>query len=99
MEKTKVTPDFCAHVDDNYTKLTLEISLPGVAKENISLMMYETSFALTASREDIEYVTVSSICCPVKPGKAKAQYKNGLLKVEVPFKETVGKGVTVPLVR
>lgn len=96
--RVRVTPNLCAHVDDRHTKLTLEISLPGVQKENISLTMHEDSFALTASREDIEYVTVSSLCCPVKPHEAKAKYEDGLLKVEVPFREPMEDGVMVPLV-
>lgn len=28
-----------------------------------------------------------SVCCPIKPEGAKAIYKNGLLKIEIPFKE------------
>jgi HSP20 family molecular chaperone IbpA len=27
------------------------------------------------------------MCCPVDPEKAKAAYKNGLLRIEVPFLE------------
>lgn len=59
--------------------------------------MHEDSLALSAPREDIEYVTTLSFCCPVNPDKAKARYDNGLLRIEVPFKDVMENAVTVPV--
>ena len=39
-EKIKISPDICSYVDDDHTKLTLEISLPGVKKENIKFSTF-----------------------------------------------------------
>jgi HSP20 family molecular chaperone IbpA len=96
-ERIKVAPEVCSFVDENHTKLTIEIALPGVKKENIKLKMHEDSFNISAPREDnhTEYVSTLALCCPVKPGKADAKYENGLLRVEVPFKDPMEDAVAV----
>ena len=96
-EKIRVAPEVCSYTDDDHTILTLEISIPGVAKENIKLKMHEDSFALRAPREETEYVTTLSFCCPVDPAKADAKYENGLLTVKIPFKDPLEDAISVPI--
>lgn len=97
-DKLKVSPAVCSFVDDKHTRLTLEIALPGVKKKNIKLKMHEDSFNLSAPRQDYEYVTALTFCCPVRPDQARAKYEDGLLKVEIPFKDPMEDSVNMPIV-
>jgi HSP20 family protein len=93
--RVKVTPEVCSYVDEEHSKLVVEITIPGVEKKDINLRMHEDSFNLIAPRKDIEYVTSLSFCCPVLPDSAEAKYENGLLRVEVPFKDTMEDAVKI----
>lgn len=90
-----ISPDVCFDTDDDQTKGTLEIALPGVRKEDIDLRINEDSYSLSAVRGDTKYVASQTFCCPVVPGKAKAKYENGLLKIDVLFKDPMEDAVTV----
>lgn len=94
-QRIRVAPEVCSYVDDDHTSLTLEISIPGVSKKDINLRMHQDSFSLSARRDETEYVTTLSFCCPVKPDEAEATYKDGLLKIEVPFKDLMEDAVQI----
>jgi len=94
-DRIRVTPSLCAYVDENHQAVTMEVVLPGVKKEDITLKMHEDSFNLSAPRENVEYVAAYSFCCPVNPDRAEATYDNGLLRIQVPFKDPMEDAVKI----
>lgn len=96
-ELVKVAPEVCSYVDDEHSLLTIEISIPGVEKENINLRMHDDSLNLNAPREEIEFVTTLSFCCPVDPDKADATYRNGQLIIKTPFKDVMADAKKVDI--
>jgi HSP20 family molecular chaperone IbpA len=96
-EKFRVSPDICSYMSEDNQTLNIEVTIPGVQKEHIQLRMLEDSFSLSAPGNDVEYVTASAFCCPVKAGDARASYENGCLKIAVPFKDPFENAVQVPV--
>jgi HSP20 family protein len=96
-EKQKVAAQFCSYVDNETNMLEMEISIPGVKKEDIRLRVSAEALQLIAPRDDFEYVTVSAFCCPVKAEAATAKYENGLLKLSIPFKEAMEDALDVTI--
>ena len=96
-EKIKTSPDVCSYVNQDDNRLHLEIAIPGVKKEDINLRLKDDSFYLSAPRDDIEYVTAGAFCCPMNINNAEAKYEDGLLKIEVPFKDAMEGAVAVPI--
>jgi len=83
----RIYPDM--NIDVNYNKkvVEVEIALPGVSKENITLKALPTWFQLVAKRENIEYCADQSWGVDIVPEKTTAEYSNGLLKVHAVIKD------------
>ncbi len=86
-EKRKLPAELCSCVDDKNSTLHLEFTVPGVKKEDINLKLNDDSFSLRAEKNDVEYVSTGSFCCPVEISDTKAKYENGLLLINIPLKD------------
>jgi HSP20 family protein len=93
--RMKVAPDNVAYADSENRKLIMEFAIPGAPADTIDLKMLEDSVHLSALARDIEYVASLALGWAVKPDKAEATYQNGLLRIEVPFKDPMEDAVKV----
>jgi HSP20 family protein len=93
----KVAPDTVAYADAENHKLVVEFAIPGSPSGTIDVKILEDSVHLTAPARDIEYVAALALSWPVKPDKAEAIYENGLLRIEVPFKDPMEDAVKVAI--
>ena len=95
--RMKVAPETVAYADGENHKLVVEFAIPGAPSDTIDVKILEDSVHLIAPARDIEYVAALALSWPVKPDKAEATYENGLLRIEVPFKDPMEDAVKVAI--
>ena len=95
--RIKVAPNTVAYADAENHKLVVEFAIPGAPTETIDVKILVDSVHLTAPARDVEYVSALALPWPVKPDKAEATYENGLLRIEVPFKDPMEDAVKVAI--
>jgi HSP20 family molecular chaperone IbpA len=91
------TPLLAMYHDDKTGNLTLEVELPDVKSENITLLLHENSFYLKAFSETAEYLGSFFLDGPVDPDKATAVNNKGILTVKVPYKESFTCARYIPI--
>jgi HSP20 family molecular chaperone IbpA len=96
IERIKVAPNTVAYADGE-TRLVIEFAIPGAPTDTIDVKILKDSAHLTAPARDCEYVSALALGWPVKPDKAEATYENGLLRIEVPFKDPMEDAVKVAI--
>jgi HSP20 family protein len=95
--RMRVAPVTVAYADPENDRLIVEFAIPGAPTETIDVKILEDSVHLVAPARDIEYVSALALGWPVKPDKAEATYENGLLRIEVPFKDPMEDAVKVAI--
>ena len=97
MTENIVSPDICVFNDENLETVNIQIELPGVDKKDIDLRFYEDGFYVVARSENTKYMGSYSLIFPVIPEKAIANYSNGLLTINIPYKNPCQEGVGVKI--
>jgi HSP20 family protein len=95
--RIRVAPATVAYADQETHALVMEFAIPGAPTDTIDLRILPDSVHLIAPARDIEYVSAQALAWPVKPDKAEAIYANGLLRIEVPFKDPMEDAVKVAI--
>ncbi|MCX5883762.1 MAG: hypothetical protein NTU74_18795 [Deltaproteobacteria bacterium] len=95
--RIKVAPSTVAYADEEKNKLVVEFAIPGAPTGTIDLKILPDCIHLTAPARDIEYVSSLALAWTVKPDKAEAIYENGLLRIQVPFKDPMEDAVKVTI--
>jgi len=85
--KSKVAPCTCVSHDDKSGRMKIEVEMPGVAKDTISLDMRRDGFCVSAPRGDTEYAGCFTLAHEVEPGRTEAKYENGVLSIFAPIKD------------
>jgi HSP20 family molecular chaperone IbpA len=71
------------------TGLSIDVDLAGAKKETVELEMGTGGFCIKGEGEDFRYESCYVLAHEVKPDEAKAKLESGLLKIRVPFRETM----------
>jgi len=93
----KVAPNTVVHADEGKNMLVVEFAIPGAPTDTIDLKILPDSVHLTAPARDIVYVSSLALAWPVKPDKTEANYEDGLLRIEVPFKDPMEDAIKVAI--
>jgi len=95
--RMRVAPNTVAYADEKAHKLVVEFALPGAPTDTIDVKILADSIHLTAPARDVECVSALALAWAVKPDKAEATYENGLLRIDVPFKDPMEDAVKVAI--
>ena len=95
-EKRVVVPIINVNHNSDDTGLEIRVDMAGASKESVDLDMGEKGFCIKAEAEDFRYENCFMLAHEVKREEAKAKFDSGLLKITVPFKDTLhGHKVTI----
>jgi len=95
-EKRVVVPIINVNHNSDDTGLEIRVDMAGASKESVDLDMGERGFCIKAEAEDFKYENCYMLAHEVKGEEAKAKFDSGLLKISVPFKDTLhGHKVTI----
>ena len=93
----KISPNTVVHADEKKNLLVVEFAIPGAPTDTIDLKILPDSIHLSAPARDIMYVSSLALAWPVKPDKTEANYEDGLLRIEVPFKDPMEDAIKVAI--
>lgn len=92
-----IIPEICTYENEDSTGYIIEVILPGVEKDTIKLKMNENYLVVYGETDSLNYGGLYQLCCSIDPDKAKSTYKNGLLKIEVPYLDIMKDTVNVKI--
>jgi len=87
-EKRTLTPLVGVTHNADDTGFVIEVDLAGALRESVDLDMGSTGFCVKAEGEDFRYENCFMLAHEVRPSEAKAKFSSGLLKIEVPFRDS-----------
>ena len=88
-EKRVVAPMININHNDDDTGLEIRVDMAGASKESVDLDVGDKGFCIKAEAEDFRYENCYMLAHEVKREEAKAKFDSGLLKITVPFKDSL----------
>ncbi|HEY4492379.1 MAG TPA: Hsp20/alpha crystallin family protein [Acidobacteriota bacterium] len=111
LPKAKIGWDLAVDLYEDKDNLIAEMNLPGINPEKIEITFQNGGLKIAAAREEIKetkekqfyskeirrgsFERFVQLPCEVKKEKTEAQFKNGVLKITIPKKETLKEHVKV----
>ncbi len=92
--KPSMTPTMYLDHDNKY--YYIQVELPGVKKEDVTLEVSDSSFCVTGTRLDVDFLGCWVLMHAVGAEGTKAKFEDGLLYVEIPIKK-IQKGKKIPV--
>ena len=93
----RVYPDIYRRINHDEKTVELEVSLPGVRKDEIKLKALPKWFHLEGNRGHMQYSANQSWGFEIVPEKTTAKYENGLLKIQAHIKDPLADAKEVSL--
>ena len=87
--KRVVVPMINVNHNDSDTGLEIRVDLAGASKDSVDLDVGDRGFCVKAEGEDFRYENCFMLAHEVKRESAKAKFDSGLLRISVPFKDTL----------
>lgn len=88
-EKRVIVPMINVKHNEDDTGLSIDVDLAGAKKETVELEMGTGGFCVKGEGEDFRYESCYVLAHEVRHTEAKAKLESGLLKIRVPFRETM----------
>ena len=84
------------YLDHDEKYYYIQVELPGVKKEDVTLEVSASSFCVTGTRKDVDFLGCYVLTHAVNAEGTKAKFENGLLSAEIPIKKILkGKKITI----
>lgn len=97
MAERVMVPDVCMYNDENCETLNIQVDLPGVRKEDIEFNFLGDGFYIVAKSEDILFKGAFALPGAVDAEKALGEFSEGMLIVNVPYKQTDAKSIRLKI--
>lgn len=85
--KIRAVPEIIVFNSEEGNGNDIDIYLPEVEKDTIELKVIKDYITVYGESETVTYDGFYNLCCPIDIEKAHSTYKDGLLKIHVPFKK------------
>lgn len=96
-KKTLLIPEICMYNNEESTGYIIEVMLLGVEKDTLKVKMDKDNLVVYGESDSIKYGGIYQLCCPVDPEEAKSTYKNGLLKITVPYLDMLRDAINLKI--
>ncbi|MHC4489530.1 MAG: Hsp20/alpha crystallin family protein [Planctomycetota bacterium] len=88
-DKRVVVPIINVRHNEDDTGFSIDVDLAGAKKRSVELEMGTAGFCVKGEGDDFRYESCYVLAHDVKPEAAEAKQESGLLKIRVPFRETM----------